>query len=310
MAGFVYIMSNPDHVKLKIGMSDRDPEKYRVKELSNTSVAEDYVVEYWALVADERDIEQKVHRYFHHQRPNKDREFFTCSIGEAITAIQDISGDTLRDEQNNYAALKEYERQKEDEMRKRLEEERRQKEEEERQQRIEEKRLQKLRQEKLMEEQREQFRLQEEERVRKREALLSRIGELVNEYGLRCENLWVETIHGVANNQIAEFKNSVWKVGISEQKVEKIEKRIGEAESLTSEAISSGTPTNPELSIMYNDFIDGIPIDTDLSDERIAEYLQEINNSIETRECAVPPNVKQSVVIFEGKVRKKLKRFF
>ncbi len=179
MAGFVYVMSNPDHAKLKIGMTDRDPEKYRVKELSNTSVAEDYSVEYWALVEDETDIERKVHRHFDDQRPNKNREFFTCSIGEAISAIQTISGETRRDEQNNYAKYEEYKRQQE-------EQERRQREEEERleKQRLEEERLEKLRIEmeeqerkrvkeeqkrkRLEEERLERLRIEEEEQARKR----------------------------------------------------------------------------------------------------------------------------------------------
>jgi hypothetical protein len=131
MVGFVYVMSNPDHAKLKIGKSDRDPEKHRVKELSSTSVAEDYVVEYWALVEDEDGIERKVHRHFDDLRPNKRREFFTCSVGVAISAIQDISGETLRDEKNNYADWKEYKRQREEEERSRSEKLRLEKEEKE-----------------------------------------------------------------------------------------------------------------------------------------------------------------------------------
>ena len=53
MGGFVYLMTNPSMPNLvKIGVSDKDPEEHRVRELSNTSVPEPFKVEYYAFTRD------------------------------------------------------------------------------------------------------------------------------------------------------------------------------------------------------------------------------------------------------------------
>jgi hypothetical protein len=97
MAGFVYIMSNPSFAdgRIKIGKSDRDPEEFRRSELNSTGVPEPFKVEYSAYVQNHHELERKIHAHFQTQRPNKNREFFTCSIMDAISEIQNIAGDTI-----------------------------------------------------------------------------------------------------------------------------------------------------------------------------------------------------------------------
>ena len=92
MAGFVYIMSNPAFPKLiKIGKSKKDPTTDRVHELNQTGVPEPFKVEYYAFVEDEDYLEMAVHRKFANKRPNKNREFFSVEIVEAIDAIRQLS---------------------------------------------------------------------------------------------------------------------------------------------------------------------------------------------------------------------------
>jgi hypothetical protein len=159
MAGFVYIMSNPAFAdgRIKIGKSDRDPEEFRKSELNSTGVPEPFKVEYSAYVQNHHELEKKIHRHFHAQRPNKNREFFTCSIMDAISAIRDLAGKALKFEDNyfeDYEALK-----------KKLEEEKLRIEEEEklRIESEEEERLEKLRIEREEDERLEKLRIEREE---------------------------------------------------------------------------------------------------------------------------------------------------
>jgi hypothetical protein len=112
MAGFVYVMSNSSFAvgRIKIGKSDRDPEEFRNSELYSTGVPEPFRVEYYVFVKDHHELERKIHRHFVAQRPNKNREFFTCSIMDAISEIRDAAGDTLKLEVNNFAAYEELKR--------------------------------------------------------------------------------------------------------------------------------------------------------------------------------------------------------
>jgi hypothetical protein len=80
MAGFVYVMSNPSFGdgRIKIGKSKKDPNEDRRQELYSTGVPEPYNVEYYAFVEDHDDLEKAVHNHLSNQRPNREREFFTC----------------------------------------------------------------------------------------------------------------------------------------------------------------------------------------------------------------------------------------
>lgn len=84
---------------IKVGMSSKDPIE-RKSELESSGVPEPFVIEYKALVDDYRKIETKIHRLLIKHRPNKKREFFTCSILEVIAAIRSVA--TISYEENNH----------------------------------------------------------------------------------------------------------------------------------------------------------------------------------------------------------------
>ena len=106
MAGFVYIMSNKSMPGLlKIGVSDRDPEEYRVKELSNTAVPEPFKVEYYAYTENQDEVEREVHRKLDLLRNNNSREFFAGEVVDFIEVIREIAADKIKFETNNYEDL-------------------------------------------------------------------------------------------------------------------------------------------------------------------------------------------------------------
>ncbi|MDC0219061.1 GIY-YIG nuclease family protein [Verrucomicrobia bacterium] len=94
--GWVYVFSNKSMPSLvKIGCTSKDP-KGRAKELSQeTGVPSPFVVEYEALTEDYERMEQRAHQRLRSKRPNKNREFFSCTIEEAIIAIKSEFGDRI-----------------------------------------------------------------------------------------------------------------------------------------------------------------------------------------------------------------------
>ena len=90
--GFIYILSNPSFMDgmIKIGKSQKDP-VFRKEELNSSGVPEPFEVEYFAFVEDYDDVELNVHSKLDNRRPNKNREFFSCSIPEAILVIRQSS---------------------------------------------------------------------------------------------------------------------------------------------------------------------------------------------------------------------------
>ena len=103
MAGFIYIMSNPTFGKLiKIGKSDFDPIKRR-DELSNTSVPDDFKIEYYAFLENHHQIEPMVHESLKHFRHKNNREFFSCEIHTAAQLIKDIAKSDFKYEEINYS---------------------------------------------------------------------------------------------------------------------------------------------------------------------------------------------------------------
>ena len=72
---------------LKIGQTQHDPED-RAAALSTTGVPENFKVEYSALVEDYVAAERKVHQVLSHARAKDNREFFKCTIAEAILTIR------------------------------------------------------------------------------------------------------------------------------------------------------------------------------------------------------------------------------
>ena len=76
--------------RIKIGMSASDPTR-RKEELYSTGVPEPFTLEYYAFVEDFESIEKNVHLSLNSYRPNKNREFFNCSIEKAISTIRELS---------------------------------------------------------------------------------------------------------------------------------------------------------------------------------------------------------------------------
>ena len=93
MRGFIYIMSNPSYRDgiIKIGKSAQDPEGQRVSTLRSTGVPSAFKVEYYAFVKEYNSVERQIHHRFASKRVENDREFFTCSVPEAIMAIREVA---------------------------------------------------------------------------------------------------------------------------------------------------------------------------------------------------------------------------
>lgn len=90
MKGWVYVITNKAMPNLvKVGYSMKDPE-IRAKEFDHTGAPHPYVVDYDILVEQPREIEQKVHSRLQTFREGK--EWFRCSIEEAIGSIRAIVG--------------------------------------------------------------------------------------------------------------------------------------------------------------------------------------------------------------------------
>jgi hypothetical protein len=92
-AGFVYVLENETIPGLlKIGSTEKDPDE-RAKELTTTGVPVSFKVVYRRYVADNKLVEELVHKALESQggRRNNNREFFEVSIAEAIRVIESIS---------------------------------------------------------------------------------------------------------------------------------------------------------------------------------------------------------------------------
>lgn len=89
MAGWVYILSNPEMPELlKIGFTERDPLS-RAKEISqDTGVPSEFIVDYQVYSSRPYELERKVHELLHEYRLNNNREFFRCTHASAIEAIK------------------------------------------------------------------------------------------------------------------------------------------------------------------------------------------------------------------------------
>lgn len=93
MKGWVYVISNQAMNGLvKVGYSTKDPE-LRAEELNHTGSPHPYVVEYEVLLENPYQIEQKVHKLL--KDVHEGKEWFRCSIEEAIAAIYQTVGDAI-----------------------------------------------------------------------------------------------------------------------------------------------------------------------------------------------------------------------
>lgn len=77
---------------VKVGYSTKDPE-IRASELNNTGAPRPYLVEYDLLIDEPYQVEQKTHRLLSSKLEAK--EWFRCSLEEAIAAIKQIAGNDI-----------------------------------------------------------------------------------------------------------------------------------------------------------------------------------------------------------------------
>jgi hypothetical protein len=97
--GWVYVITNQAMPHLvKVGFSTKDPH-LRAKKLAGTGVPHPFVVAYDALVYGPRDLERRVHKKLAHMREGK--EWFKCSVAQAIEAIHELERDGVLLEQVN-----------------------------------------------------------------------------------------------------------------------------------------------------------------------------------------------------------------
>ena len=91
--GWVYVLTNQGMSGLvKIGYTSGLPQE-RAKALYSTGVAYPFKVMYQVRCREYRQVEQAVHRKLAAKRVNNGREFFACSVQEAIDAIAACVGD-------------------------------------------------------------------------------------------------------------------------------------------------------------------------------------------------------------------------
>lgn len=96
--GWVYIISNKAMPGIiKIGYSRKDP-KLRAEELKHTGSPYPYVVEYEMLIENPYKIEQRIHRRLSKNKEGK--EWFRCSVKDAIVAIKEIAATSIIYEQS------------------------------------------------------------------------------------------------------------------------------------------------------------------------------------------------------------------
>jgi hypothetical protein len=91
--GWVYVISNKAMPGiLKVGYSMKDP-SIRAKELGGTGIPHEYEVDYEALVENPFQVEQQAHRSLGKFLEKK--EWFRCSLDEAVLALKNACGDQL-----------------------------------------------------------------------------------------------------------------------------------------------------------------------------------------------------------------------
>lgn len=94
MKGWIYVITNKAMPGLvKIGSSNKDP-NFRAEELKHTGSPHPYIVEYEMLTEEPFQIEQKLHKILSSRHRHEGKEWFRCSVEEAVLAIQE-NADTI-----------------------------------------------------------------------------------------------------------------------------------------------------------------------------------------------------------------------
>ncbi|EBB3246671.1 GIY-YIG nuclease family protein [Salmonella enterica subsp. arizonae serovar 41:z4,z23:- str. 01-0089] len=97
--GWIYVLSNPSlQGMLKIGMTTISPE-VRASELSrSTSIPKPFVIEVSFFSKNPASDEKYIHELLSDKRVNDRREFFYCSVEDALSVIQEELGLTCATE--------------------------------------------------------------------------------------------------------------------------------------------------------------------------------------------------------------------
>ena len=93
-SGYIYISSNPSFRfgLIKIGQTGRDDPRKRLEETGrHTGVPEPFELEYSAYVQDYVAVERAIHRKLSAKRNRRNREYFNCSIPEAIRIVRETA---------------------------------------------------------------------------------------------------------------------------------------------------------------------------------------------------------------------------
>lgn len=95
--GYTYIFTHTAMPGLaKIGATRKHPIR-RATELGiSTGVPGDFTVAYYCAVPDAFDVEKATHRAFINDRVDEGREFFSCSLEDAISFIRHYVSETFR----------------------------------------------------------------------------------------------------------------------------------------------------------------------------------------------------------------------
>ena len=91
--GFIYILTNKSFPNyLKIGSTMKNP-KIRAEELSGTGLPFPFEVKFKKLTKNCEILEKKVHSILDKKRVDLEREFFNCSVDEAVKVIEKVVRD-------------------------------------------------------------------------------------------------------------------------------------------------------------------------------------------------------------------------
>ncbi len=92
--GYVYVMVTASHPFVKLGATTAHPEVRAFQLTSATASPHPFKVAYSREVQDCNAAEAALHERFADRRVNDGREFFSVSVDEAATALDELCGDS------------------------------------------------------------------------------------------------------------------------------------------------------------------------------------------------------------------------
>lgn len=102
MSGWVYVITNPAIPdRVKVGYTEKPFPEQRARELKTTGVPFDYEVVFAARVEIPQALESAVHRALAKWRA--DKEWFSCTVVEAIATIEGCSGGSIAEVRGTFA---------------------------------------------------------------------------------------------------------------------------------------------------------------------------------------------------------------